>query len=197
MGNIERWAAPPLDREDVLEPARIAARDAVRRTLADRASEHLARAKAGETVYGLRLRGPNSHGRHSIPARSGVGGLPGAYSSTWPTLVGGGNGEATIEQARDLAERSPGRFEMVKVDRDELLAVHTRCRWAPLPEDARRSVYALDHATVAEEIVSHYRRQDSPEARNAERRIERLLAAAWAEYRPDALRPQWSDWPTQ
>lgn len=156
-GEAFAWAIPPIGPR--LKEERERAIRVVRNHLLRRARQHVWGAEAGKPVWALRMTRENSSGRQIVPAFGDARpGLPGLYSSDWPTTIGL-EGEASMDLASEFVRR--GGFEIVKLDVRGAQAVLRRME----TEDP-------DDAAVAEEVASHCRRG------SAERALRRLIREA-------------------
>jgi hypothetical protein len=154
------WAMPPIGPN--LDEERQRAIATVRKTLLERAHQHVERAKREETVSALRMTVPGRNGPNIVPALDRTWpGLPGLYSFDWPTTVGL-KGEASLELSEEAVRR--GGFALVTLDAEETRAVWARLRDQP-PDDA----------AIAEEVARHYGRATS---QSAERKLRRLIREA-------------------
>jgi len=158
------WTPPPLDTPSALEQGRADATNVVRQNLVARAQKHLDRARKGHVIHGLQMTDPAANGSRTVPAGT-WGGLPGLYSASWPTIIGG-PGEASWEAAREAVGRAP--FRLVELGARECLQVRRRMEAAKAPEHADPLSPGLDQSALAEEVAKHYPRAMN-EANNAER----------------------------
>lgn len=184
-----RRTPPPLaggsddDARRELERVRADAVRVVRQTLLGRAREQQQRQRAGQVVYGLRLRqrGPQpTVARVMVPTVGDRPGLPGTYCELYPTLVD----PRWLDRARRAA--AGGRIELVELAEPDLAAAIARLKVAGDPLLTPLSRPRLDHAALAEQVARRYPRSgvDGTAARRAERHMERVLAEAQAwEYR--------------
>ncbi len=128
-------------------------RDAIRTVsgkLIARANEHVARARAGETVHALRMTNPDAHGAYTVRN------LPGVYSHDWPTPIGL-DGETSIEETHEAV--AGGTFELLTLTLDEadaaLVALKARLRARCEQADSNpwRLLGEPDEAAIWEEVA--------------------------------------------
>lgn len=153
---------PALDDPSKLAMARAQSIKSVRWELVKRARKHLTEAQAGSSVLALRMTPSHMVGPRVVPA-IGWSGLPGLYSSQWPTPIGL-HGEATVGEAHEAVAR--GHFELVELGVDEMRAVVKRFRQK-----------APDDAAVAESVAAAYLETETRPA-SAKKALGRLLREA-------------------
>ncbi len=159
------WTPPPLAKQSELRQLREAAINTVRAHLVRRAKAHLRAAIGGGEVLGVVLRNAVGGSTYGIPAAGNRAGLPGLYSPEWPTPIGG-PGEASLA----VVEQVLDAVELVRMTPDQIRAQIAR----HAPPDSTPALF--DGASVAEAVASNFSRTRDRSARNAERRIERIVA---------------------